>query len=106
MGVGTVRLFLRFKNQPLACTPPDPRVPTTDCEAMFPQENYAQKEQPECTERVKTLYRDLGLEVLYQNYKESSYQKLIGTIEKETKKAKLPMDLFLEFTSRIYHFDN
>jgi farnesyl diphosphate synthase len=51
---------------------------------------------------VKTLYQDLGLEQLYWKYEESSYQKLVGMIEKEAVEAALPKELFLEFASRIY----
>lgn len=66
------------------------------------QDNYARREPPECAERVKTLYRELGLEQLYRDYEKSSYEKLAGMVDKVATEAGLPRELFLEFADRIY----
>lgn len=63
------------------------------------QANYA-RNNPECVQKVKALYRELDLEQVYRDYEEESYQRLMGLIEREA--GTLPTAMFMEFANRIY----
>lgn len=51
---------------------------------------------------MKTLYRELGLEGVYREYEDSSYQQLMTLIDAESAASGLPRKLFVEFANRIY----
>nr|XP_060614130.1 farnesyl pyrophosphate synthase [Anolis sagrei ordinatus] len=61
--------------------------------------NYGQKD-PEKVERVKQLYEELDLKTVYQNYEESSYQRLLGLISQHA--IRLPGQIFLGLAQLIY----
>ncbi|NWR78334.1 FPPS synthase, partial [Centropus unirufus] len=63
------------------------------------EENYGRKE-PEKVAKVKELYETLGLRAAFQEYEESSYQRLQGLIQKHAQR--LPREIFLGLAQKIY----
>ncbi|KAK4807557.1 hypothetical protein QYF61_003346 [Mycteria americana] len=63
------------------------------------EENYGCKE-PEKVAKVKELYETLGMRAAFQEYEESSYQRLQELIEKHTNR--LPQEIFLGLAQKIY----
>ncbi|XP_063001844.1 farnesyl pyrophosphate synthase [Elgaria multicarinata webbii] len=63
------------------------------------EENYGQKDLVKVA-RVKQLYEDLGLKAAYQDYEESSYQRLSGLITQHA--VHLPPQIFLCLGQKIY----
>uniref|UniRef100_A0A8C9AJI4 Farnesyl pyrophosphate synthase n=1 Tax=Prolemur simus TaxID=1328070 RepID=A0A8C9AJI4_PROSS len=63
------------------------------------QENYGQKEA-EKVARVKALYEELDLQVVFLQYEEDSYSHLMSLIEQYA--APLPRAIFLELARKIY----
>lgn len=66
---------------------------------MFSQENYGRKE-PEKVAKVKELYDTLGMRAAFQEYEESSYQRLQELIRKHS--HRLPKAIFLGLAQKIY----
>ena len=66
---------------------------------MFSQENYGCKE-PEKVAKVKELYDTLGMRAAFQEYEESSYQRLQELIKKHA--DRLPREIFLGLARKIY----
>lgn len=62
-------------------------------------ENYG-KHDEEKVQRIKQLYNDLDLEKAFQDFEESSYTKILSLID--AYHGKLPKDLFIAFTNKIY----
>ncbi|KAF1549375.1 Farnesyl pyrophosphate synthase, partial [Eudyptes schlegeli] len=63
------------------------------------EENYGCKE-PEKVAKVKELYETLGMRAAFQEYEESSYQRLQELIKKHT--SHLPKEIFLGLAQKIY----
>uniref|UniRef100_A0A803T3M1 Farnesyl pyrophosphate synthase n=1 Tax=Anolis carolinensis TaxID=28377 RepID=A0A803T3M1_ANOCA len=61
--------------------------------------NYGQND-PEKVGRVKQLYEELDLKTVFQNYEESSYQRLLGLISQHA--LRLPAQIFLGLAQLIY----
>ena len=66
---------------------------------IFLQENYGKPDE-EKVQRVKKLYNDLDLEKAFQDFEESSYTEILSLID--AYHGKLPKDLFIAFTNKIY----
>ncbi|KAL8184425.1 UNVERIFIED_CONTAM: hypothetical protein K2H54_016651 [Gekko kuhli] len=62
-------------------------------------ENYGQKDL-EKVAHVKQLYEDLGLPAIYQEYEESSYQRLSALISQHA--VRLPAQIFFGLAQKIY----
>ncbi|KAG2462512.1 FPPS synthase, partial [Polypterus senegalus] len=60
---------------------------------------YGRKDS-ESVNRVKSLYADLKMPKVYSEYEDSSYQRLMGLIERHANK--LPHSIFLSFAQKIY----
>ena len=69
---------------------------------MFVQENYGKPEE-EKVQKVKELYKDLDLEKAFQDFEESSYGEILLMID--AYHGKLPKELFIAFTNKIYKRD-
>ncbi|NXH09459.1 FPPS synthase, partial [Bucco capensis] len=63
------------------------------------EENYGCKE-PEKVAKVKELYESLGMRAAFQEYEESSYQRLQELIQKHS--GNLPQEIFLGLAKKIY----
>ncbi|XP_054850149.1 farnesyl pyrophosphate synthase-like isoform X2 [Eublepharis macularius] len=63
------------------------------------EENYGQKDMDKVA-RVKQLYEELGLQSVYQEYEESSYQRLSALISQHA--VRLPSQIFLGLAQKIY----
>ncbi|KAK3738829.1 hypothetical protein QZH41_011041 [Actinostola sp. cb2023] len=63
------------------------------------KENYGINDQ-DATLKVKEIYKELGLDKMFHEYEESSYQKIIDLIN--TRSGNLPKAVFLEFVQKIY----
>ncbi|KFP61321.1 Farnesyl pyrophosphate synthase, partial [Cariama cristata] len=63
------------------------------------EENYGCKE-PEKVIKVKELYDSLGMRAAFQEYEESSYQRLQELIQKHANR--LPKEIFLGLARKIY----
>lgn len=66
---------------------------------MFSQENYGCKD-PEKVAKVKELYETLGMRAAFQEYEESSYQRLQELIKQHA--TRLPREIFLGLAQKIY----
>ncbi|GJM93422.1 hypothetical protein PR202_ga09976 [Eleusine coracana subsp. coracana] len=66
------------------------------------QENYG-KSDPESVAKVKDLYRELNLEVLFHEYERESYNRLIADIEAQPNKA--VQSVLKSFLHKIYKRD-
>jgi len=62
-------------------------------------ENYG-KSDPACVTKVKDLYKELNLELVFREYERETYIKLIGTIEAQLNKA--VQTLLKSFLHKIY----
>ncbi|XP_042296896.1 farnesyl pyrophosphate synthase [Sceloporus undulatus] len=63
------------------------------------EENYGQND-PDKVVRVKQLYEALDLKAVYQQYEETSYQRLLGLIAQHA--IRLPSQIFLGLAQLIY----
>ena len=63
------------------------------------QENYGKPDE-EKVQRVKKLYNDLDLEKAFQDFEDCSYTEILALID--AYHGKLPKDLFIAFTNKIY----
>ncbi|XP_060116603.1 farnesyl pyrophosphate synthase [Heteronotia binoei] len=63
------------------------------------EENYGQKDLDKVA-RVKQLYEELGLQAVYQEYEESSYQRLTALINQHA--VRLPPQIFFGLAQKIY----
>ncbi|XP_067832200.1 farnesyl pyrophosphate synthase [Heptranchias perlo] len=63
------------------------------------EENYGRSEQ-EKVAKVKALYGELGLQAIYRQYEEQSYQRLMGLINQHS--TNLSRGIFLTFAEKIY----
>ena len=66
---------------------------------LFLQENYG-KPEAERVQKVKKLYNDLDLQQAFMDFEESSYSEILSLID--SYHGKLPKDLFIAFTNKIY----
>ncbi|KAL6618860.1 hypothetical protein ACP70R_033999 [Stipagrostis hirtigluma subsp. patula] len=62
-------------------------------------ENYGKKD-PSCVAKVKTLYKELNLEAVFQEYENESYKKLIADIEAQPSVA--VQNVLKSFLHKIY----
>ena len=67
--------------------------------ALAAQDNYGSWDD-EKVQRVKALYRELGLEALYHQYEEASYAQIMAL--KPTVDGLLPWSIFEIFLSKVY----
>ncbi|XP_076307995.1 farnesyl pyrophosphate synthase isoform X3 [Tachypleus tridentatus] len=65
------------------------------------QENYALSDSA-CIQKVKIIYKELGLSDLYHSYEEKSYQELTSLINELTNSSELPAAIFHGFMKKIY----
>ncbi|CAD7701111.1 unnamed protein product [Ostreobium quekettii] len=62
------------------------------------QDNYGKDEEP-AIEAVKSVYRDMKLEQLFEEYEQQSYEKLSSLISEQTL---LPSEVFTGLLNKIY----
>lgn len=63
------------------------------------KKNYGQKDESSVA-KVKSIYHDLGLEKVYQQYEEDCYAELLKHIEEAC--DKLPKEIFMDFAKKIF----
>ncbi|KAL5705613.1 dimethylallyltranstransferase [Ranunculus cassubicifolius] len=66
-------------------------------------ENYGKADEV-CVEKVKALYKDLGLHDVYADYEKKSYEKIVSTIEAHPNKA--VQAVLISFLGKIYKRQN
>lgn len=62
--------------------------------------NYGRRDAG-CEHEVKSVYREIGLERVYREYEEASYQRVMGLIQQVDERV-LPREMFVTFMNRIY----
>lgn len=65
------------------------------------EDNYS-KSDPEAVKRVKAIYRDLGLEKVYRDYEEKSYQEITQLIEQLSRSHNIPPKIFESYLGKLY----
>jgi len=63
------------------------------------QENYG-KDNVECVNKVKEVYRELDISTLFHEYEEQSYTKIMEMIEES--KTNLPKKIFVDYLNTIH----
>ncbi|KFP02776.1 Farnesyl pyrophosphate synthase, partial [Calypte anna] len=71
----------------------------TPAQRQILEENYGCKE-PEKVAKVKELYETVGMRAAFQEYEESSYQRLQELINQHS--IRLPREIFLSLAQKIY----
>ncbi|XP_071582953.1 farnesyl pyrophosphate synthase [Heliangelus exortis] len=71
----------------------------TPAQRQILEENYGCKE-PEKVAKVKELYETVGMRAAFQEYEESSYQRLQDLINQHS--SRLPREIFLGLAQKIY----
>ena len=66
--------------------------------SVLKQENYG-KDEEAAVERIKELYRQLGLERVFQDYEQESFDQLTATIQGQ---QQLPEGVFSLLLKKIY----